>query len=99
MIMFDVVPTGQVVLPDFTGDQWSDNGEQHWLASFPNGYDLSIAKSARHYCSEDTAELYCYAPDGSAAWSDVRGGQDMIEIIEAMWEVSRYRVDDSRTLR
>jgi hypothetical protein len=98
-IMFDLELTGQVTLPEFTGDQWSDNGERHWIASFPNGYDLSIAKSARHYCGDDSAELYCYGPDGNPAWDDVRGWQTVDQIIETFWEVSRYRFDGKRSIR
>lgn len=88
--MFDLVPTGQVVLPEFTPDQWSVDNELHWLATFPNGYELSIAQSKRHYCTDESAELWCYGPDGNSVWPDVRPGQDMIDIIETMWEVSRY---------
>lgn len=88
--MFALVPTGQVSLPQFDCGQWSQDGERHWIASFPNGYDLSIVQSPRHYCTSESAELYCYGPDGNPAWDDVRGYQDMTEVIAAMWEVSRY---------
>lgn len=89
--MFDLMTNGTpIALPEFTGEQFTRDNERHWVATFPNGYVLSIAQSARHYCSGDSVEIYCYAPDDKPAWNDVRGWQTVTETIETMWEVSRY---------